>query len=1021
MRIRDLGPLLVEGDDGRPVAVPGGKQHALLSVLAINAGHRVSIDDLTAAGWGDDADVSAGAMENQISRLRKAIGLSRDENAGPALVNELAGYRLAITAEAVDSLRFESLAGQARDHAGGGAFDEALRVCDEALGLWRGTPYEVVVAPRLVEATVGRLAELRGQLVEWRVAALLATGHTDSALADLEVLTAQFPFRERLWAQRMTGLARSGRVEEALATYQRVRGLLLDELGLEPGAELRELQRALVTQELSSEPVQPPAVAVRTVPAPSSLPAAPAWRLVGRTTELDRIVSAHADGSAGVVVTAPAGVGKSRLATEALRRIGDHGAFVVTALATRSAASIPLGPFFPVLPELDGNQGNVLGLVQRVSRLLREQAGTRPLVLGVDDAQLLDPASATLVLHLATSGGAFVVATVRSGEPCPDAVEALWKDAGCERLDLGALDPTATSSLAEVLLGGPLERAGQQWCYDVTGGNALYLRELISTARSRGTLADAGGLWCLNGTPALPARLVDLVSATVDTLASGERDVLEVLALGEPLDLDELCGLVDESALLLLDIRGLVAVHEEDGRAVVRLGHPLYGEVLRTELTPLRTRAIYHRLSETAFDSGPQQLLRATCWRLDAGTVPPVEQLIAAAQVACERADPRLAERLVERARGTGAGVEADLVLAQALARQRRYVEAEALLLAAEPNLRNQTQAATYLERQQEVLHWGLRRDATLREVFGRAARWWADPAWQQRLESLRPATVVSVLESDDPEAVAGLFYSGRSADALALALRHRPALPLRSIADTIVLSLWCRVTLQVGHDWPGFEAWCGSTLDDAVRMGDAAAAGHLAYALAELRLAQARPGEALRLLAEAEHQLAQADPLGFLPLAAAMRVVALHFAGDDAAVPAAMVHCHDLLGDEPPSFHQIGDIRRAEAWAAYVSGDHSTAQRALLDTIPDFADGPVPQARLAYEAMRVGASPQSLVELLQEAAERCDADLVALYARHAAARCDGDPDALRLVAQAFRRLGALTYADEADFQASTL
>ena len=123
---------------------------------------------------------------------------------------------------------------------------DVLRACDEALALWRGAPYEVVAHATWTAPVTARMEELRGQLTERRLDALLALGDLARALVDLEPLLVEFPFRERLWALRMTALARSGRAEEALQTYRRVRTLLRDELGLEPGAELQELQRIVL-------------------------------------------------------------------------------------------------------------------------------------------------------------------------------------------------------------------------------------------------------------------------------------------------------------------------------------------------------------------------------------------------------------------------------------------------------------------------------------------------------------------------------------------------------------------------------------------------------------------------------------------------------------------------------------------------------------------------------------------------------------------------------------------------------
>src|SRR5580704_16139833 len=147
-----------------------------------------------------------------------------------------------------------------------------------------------------------------------------------------------------------------------------------------------------------------------------------AWPLVGRERELEAIASARADPRChGVVVVSDAGVGKSRLAREGLDVAGRDGAFVGWVQATRSAAAIPLAAVADLIPAEVGS-GDIVALIGRCGEELRARAGRRPVVLGVDDAQLLDPASAALVLHLATTSSVFVIVTVREGEPCPAAI-----------------------------------------------------------------------------------------------------------------------------------------------------------------------------------------------------------------------------------------------------------------------------------------------------------------------------------------------------------------------------------------------------------------------------------------------------------------------------------------------------------------------------------------------------------------------------------------------------------------------
>ena len=201
-----------------------------------------------------------------------------------------------------------------------------------------------------------------------------------------------------------------------------------------------------------------------------------------------------------MVVVASAGVGKSRLAREACAAADADGALSVWSQATASSAVIPLGAVAGLIPE-DVSSGDPLELMRRTSASLRERAGQRRVVLAVDDAQLLDEASAGVVLHLAMASDVFVLATVREGPSPPDAIDALWKDLNAPRLELERLSDEAMAQLIEAGLGGPVEQATVRQLLDTSAGNPLYVRELVLGALDEGALTLERGLWGLRGQP----------------------------------------------------------------------------------------------------------------------------------------------------------------------------------------------------------------------------------------------------------------------------------------------------------------------------------------------------------------------------------------------------------------------------------------------------------------------------------------------------------------------------------------
>lgn len=459
-----LGPLEVRRD-GVVVDVPGTRQRALLAVLLLRAGEVVPAERLLEDVWSDDPPTAGNAaLRVRISQLRKALGPD-----GGKIVTRAPGYVLAVEPGQVDLQRFEQLLRRGGDALARDDAAVAAPLFEEALGLWRGSALADFPYEPFAQGAIRRLEELRLVAREQLVAAQLAQGRHAMLLGELRELVAEHPMRERLWAHLMLALYRDGRQAEALEAYRDARRALVDEVGIEPGPELQELERRILAQDPS---------------------------LTGgvRTERPPRVVLALADAEASVAPLATMGTGLAREAGAEL---------IVGAIV---ADEVALGAIAPRLQEVrDGVAGD--GPAVRVAAFTSDDPGRDAARLAADhDVALLlvEAAGAVLddgrfgpaletILREAASDVAVVVGPARDGQDA--AAPVVVPFAGHEH-DWAALEAGAWLAKGR---GGGLRLVGTRAAPLAGRRDASRLLASASIALQRGVgvatdvvLADAG-------------------------------------------------------------------------------------------------------------------------------------------------------------------------------------------------------------------------------------------------------------------------------------------------------------------------------------------------------------------------------------------------------------------------------------------------------------------------------------------------------------------------------------------------
>ena len=527
-------------------------------------------------------------------------------------------------------------------------------------------------------------------------------------------------------------------------------------------------------------------------------------KLLGRERELAIARTALGTSrSHGVLLVGEAGVGKTSLARAALDEVATRpGHETLWLVASAVEPSIPFGAFAPFVPEIGGKPGrqpDAFFLLQAVRRAIVEYAGGRRLFIGVDDAHSLDSQSATLLFQLVAAEGAKVVVARRAGAEVPGGVRSLWKEGLVERIDLEPLGRDATLEYAAdllrdpvgsvryvgarshaVQLGGDLAEA----LWRVSGGNPLYLRELIHAGLQTGRVRSDRDVWHLNGELTVGPRLTELLQDRLGRLSAEETNVLELVSFADPIPLTVLRRLADPDLISSLQRQSLLRVERSDSDNLVRAGHPLYAESVRESIPAARAAELSRQLADAFEVAGRMEanLLRVVSWQLDAGHQPGADLLITGSLRAAERQDWNLSRRLAKEAVAGGGGPEATFALADALRALGRY--RDALEVLGDRDGEGDDELARVAVLRALILFWGLGRVDDADEVLARA---------ENRIVSEGDRTWVEAVR-------AGMFnFAGRPLDAVAKA---RPLLARAGLAPRTEMTV--RSALAMGLAWSG-------------------------------------------------------------------------------------------------------------------------------------------------------------------------------------------------------------------------
>ena len=770
------------------------------------------------------------------------------------------------------------------------------------------------------------------------------------------------------------------------------------------------------------------------------------WPFVGRASEFARAEALLVAG-VGILVVGEPGVGKSAFARELGHRSEKAGATVGYIVGHAVSSGVPFEAFAGLLVDQPGPSTAQLGVadvVARLSAVLNGSPGQRPLLV-VDDAQLIDTASAQVLLQVAGAGTATIVATAPAHAPLPPAADRLWRDGLCERIELAPLDEAEIGELLEAVLGGPVDGSAIDTFAGRSRGNPLFLRELVRAALDGPLLVRRGGdgrnAWVLTGEPPVSSGIREAVAVRLGGLPDLHRAALELVAAGEPIAAAVAADLVGEQVLEQLAADRLLGVRDGLAGPEISTAHPIYGDVLRADMPVLRLHRLRLSLAqrlETGDHVSPHDLVRAAVWRLDSGQAGDPERLVAAARAA-RWISLETAERLARHAYEASGSLPAALLLAEVLVHTGRSADAAELTAGLPPDSLSPAdrEAVAYCT----AMGQGLLRgdpgggaDLVAGVLAGVAAA-------SDQLRALQSAMLAfdarfdAALEVASPlvenpaaaplartfaalGAVGAAYWLGRHRQAIAIADRIAPvAIAARDGAPfgwaSIELMAICALAELGDLDTAGQRALQLRRRADADR--DPFAGPRANYCLARIALLRGQAATARQLLVDCLAALSPFDQFIARHLGAVLARAAVA-CGDTGAARAALAAAADKT--RMKTYEPEDELAEAALFAASLRMDDATERAAWAAGIAA-ARGEWSVAAAGYhDAARYGGA-RHVAAAMREAVAHVDGTLAWCYLDHVVALAARDATGLDEVARRFEAHGTLLFAAEAASEAA--